>query len=154
MGLVLLSKLSMGCACQPSSLPIFFPRSWMKKAYYWVKGKKNKSSLMYPRTSLAVKKPQYRGLLEVVESKGHPARGRTWHWGSQFGIWGGSERTGGRAGKQGGIVHKYPLPCARQGKKTNISLYLDSKPAWFGTCLALQTPELRDQNCCELGGEH
>lgn len=46
-----------------------------------------------------------------------------------------------------------PPSCARQGKNP-ISLYLDSKPDQFGTRLALQTPELRDQNCCELGGGH
>lgn len=45
-------------------------------------------------------------------------------------------------------------PPAPGKEKKNISLYLDSKPAWFGTCLALQTPELRDQNSCEVGGGH
>lgn len=144
----------MGCACLPSSLPVFSPRSWMKKAYYWVKGgKKNKSSLMNTTASLAVKKARYERLVEVVESKGQPAWGRSWHWGSQLRIWGGSECTGGRAGKQGGIVHTPPPSCARQGKNP-ISLYLDSKPDRSGTRLALQTPELQDQNCCELGGGH
>lgn len=108
---------------------------------------------MNTTASLAVKKARYERLVEVVESKGQPAWGRSWHWGSQLRIWGGSECTGGRARKQGGIVHIPPPSCARQGKN-RISLYLDSKPDRFGTRLALQTPELRDQNCCELGGGH
>lgn len=108
---------------------------------------------MNTRASLAVKKAWYQELVEVVESKGHPAWGRSWHWGSQLRMWGGSECTGGRAGKQGRIVHTPPPSCAKQGKKP-ISLYLDSKPHRFGTRLALQTPELQDQNCCELGGGH
>lgn len=45
------------------------------------------------------------------------------------------------------------LPVPSKEKKP-ISLYLDSKPHRFGTRLALQTPELQDQNCCELGGGH
>lgn len=78
---------------------------------------------MNTRASLAVKKAWYQELVEVVESKGHPAWGRSWHWGSQLRMWGGSECTGGRAGKQGWIVHTPPPSCAKQGKKTHQSLF-------------------------------
>lgn len=78
---------------------------------------------MNTRASLAVKKAWYQELAEVVESKGHPAWGRSWHWGSQLRMWGGSECTGGRAGKQGRIVHTPPPSCAKQGKK-NPSVFI------------------------------
>lgn len=76
----------------------FFPLILDEKSLLLGKKGEKKSSLMYPRADLAAKKTQNRGLVEVVESKGYPAWGRSWHWGSQLGIWGGNESTGGRAG--------------------------------------------------------
>lgn len=51
-------------------------------------------------------------------------------------------------------MHTHPPSRAGQGKKPS-RLYLDLKTRLrFGRRLALQTPELRDRNCCEwLGGD-
>lgn len=78
---------------------------------------------MNTRASLAVKKARYERLVEVVESKGQPAWGRSWHWGSQLRIWGGSERTGGRAGKQGGIVHTPHPPVPGKEKTPSVFIW-------------------------------
>lgn len=49
-------------------------------------------------------------------------------------------------------MHTHPPSCAGQGKK-NSRLYLDLKTRLrFGRCLAFQTLELWDRNCCEWGG--
>lgn len=53
--------------------------------------------------------------------------------------------------RMGLYINTHPSTPGKEKKKP-ISVYLDLKSDWFGTRLVLQTPELRDQSCCELGG--